>query len=416
MKVLVIGAGVIGVTSAWYLAKAGHEVTVIDRQEAPGTGTSFANGGQISVGQAEPWANPAAPYKIAKWLGRDDAPLMFRLRCDPKQWSWALKFLRECLPSRTQNNTLTCLRLADYSRNKLKELRAETGITYDDLQKGILTLHSDEREFEMACNRVDIFKKNGVDIQIKSKSQVLALEPALKKSRVDIVGATFAADDESGDAHIFTNKMKVLAEKNGVTFGMGVEALNFRTNHSKVDYLEANAAGRSENFSADAYVVALGSHSPYILSKIGVKIPVYPVKGYSVTIPLENTELAPTVCITDENAKIAISRLGSRLRAAGTAELAGYDLSIRDERCEAIISRVRNLFPEVKGFSKARKWSGLRPAVPSNIPIIGKTKYENLYVNTGQGTLGWTLACGSAIGLANVVSEKPQDINFPFLN
>ncbi|MAW33737.1 MAG: amino acid dehydrogenase [Proteobacteria bacterium] len=416
MRVLVIGAGVIGVTSAWYLAKAGHEVTVIDRQETPGTGTSFANGGQISVGQAEPWANPAAPYKIVKWLGREDAPLMFRLRCDPKQWSWALKFLRECLPSRTQNNTLTCLRLADYSRNKLKELRAETGITYDDLQKGILTLHSDEREFEMACNRVDIFKKNGVDIQIKSKSQVLEIEPALKKSHVDIVGATFAPDDESGDAHIFTNKMKVLAEKNGVTFGMGVEALNFRTNQSKVNYLEANVAGRCENFSADAYVVALGSHSPDILSKIGVKIPVYPVKGYSVTIPLENTELAPTVCITDENAKIAISRLGSRLRAAGTAELAGYDLSIRDERCEAIISRVKKLFPEVGGFSKARKWSGLRPAVPSNIPIIGKTKYENLYVNTGQGTLGWTLACGSGIGLANVISEKPQDINFPFLN
>ncbi len=415
MRIIVIGSGVIGVTSAWYLSNAGHEVTVIDRQESPARETSFANGGQISVGQAEPWANPAAPLKILKWLGREDAPLLFRLRSDLNQWSWALKFLIECLPSRTEANTLTCLRLANYSRDKLRQLRGDIGISYDDLQKGILTLHTDEQEFQMACNRVELFRNHGVQINIKTPEEIQKLEPTLQNSRVDLVGGTHAVDDESGDAFLFTERLAEFAKKRGVGFGFGVEAVGFLFNGKNISGLATRFAGREEILSADAYVVAMGSYSPTLLSKIGIHVPIYPVKGYSVTIPIRNPDMAPTVCITDENAKIAMSKLGSRLRAAGTAELTGYNLAVRNDRCDSILARVKSFFPEAGEFENARRWAGLRPMVPNNIPLIGRTKFSNLYLNTGQGTLGWTLACGSAAGLANVVNGSPQDIDFPFL-
>ncbi len=415
MRVIVLGAGVIGVTSAWYLARAGHEVTVLDRQDSPARETSYANGGQVSVGQAEPWANPAAPIKILKWIGREDAPLLFRLRADQRQWSWALRFLFECLPSRTEGNTLKCLQLANYSRDQLKLLRRETGLTYDDVQKGILTLHTDQREFEMARARISLFKRYGVEICVKTLSQVLEMEPALVDSKVDIVGATHAVDDESGDAHYFTQKLSKLAEKQGVKFSFDVNVVRLNCEGDKISDVSIEAGERTDKLSADAFVVALGSYSPLLLSEIGVHIPVYPVKGYSVTVPIENPLKTPTVCITDENAKVAVTRLGNRLRAAGTAELTGYDLSVRSDRCDAIISRVKQFFPNAGGYSAATRWAGLRPATPSNIPIIGRTKYKNLYLNTGQGTLGWTLACGSAVGLANVIDGKSQDIDFPFI-
>ena len=415
MKVIILGAGVIGVTSAWYLARSGHEVTVLDRQESPARETSFANGGQISVGQAEPWANPAAPIKILKWIGREDAPLLFRLRADRRQWSWALRFLFECLPSRTAANTLKCLRLANYSRDNLKLLRQDTGISYDDIQKGILTLHTDPREFEMACERIGLFESHGVRIGVKTLSQALEIEPALVESEIDIVGATHAVDDESGDAHLFAKRLAKLAEKKSVKFSFGVKALRLNCEGDRISGVSTIAEGKIKNWSADAFVVALGSYSPLLLSGIGINIPVYPVKGYSVTVPIENPLKTPTVCITDENAKVAITRMGNRLRAAGTAELTGYDLRVRDPRCDAIISRLKQFFPKAGGYSSATRWAGLRPATPNNLPIIGRTKYKNLYVNTGQGTLGWTLACGSAAGLANVINEKSQDIDFPFI-
>lgn len=414
MKVLVLGAGVIGVTSAWYLARTGHDVTVLDRRPAAGMETTFANGGQISVSQTEPWANPAAPVKIMKWLGRNDAPLLFRLRADPRQWAWGLRFLFECLPSRTRVNTLTVLRLGIYSRSELQALRRETGIAYDDLQKGILTIHTDAREFDAAQKRVAMLREYGLATSVRTPQEVLALEPALGNAGIAIVGGTYARDDESGDAHLFTQRLADLAAQRGVSFGYGVDIDGCRVDGDRITGLKVKVGGHEEMLTADAYVVALGSYSPMLLAPLGIGIPVYPVKGYSVTIPLARPESAPTVCLTDENAKIAISRLGNRLRAAGTAELAGYDLSVRDARCNAILERVQKLFPEIGGFDLAERWAGLRPATPSNVPEIGRTRYSNLFLNTGHGTLGWTLACGSAAALARVVDGQAQEVKFPF--
>ncbi|HWQ37570.1 MAG TPA: D-amino acid dehydrogenase [Burkholderiales bacterium] len=414
MKVLILGAGVVGVTSAWYLAKAGHEVTVIERQPAPGMETSFANGGQISVSHAEPWANPGAPAKILKWLGREDAPLLFRLRADWRQWSWGLRFLFECLPSRTRRNTLTILRLALYSRMQLQALRRETGIVYDQLQKGILHLHTDEAEFAAARSRVALMQSHGVALSVKTAGEVLALEPALRESTVKVVGGTYAPEDESGDAHLFAQRLAVLAQGKGATLRHNAQILGLHVEGDRIGAVEVREGGRSERLRADAYLVALGSYSPLLTARIGVHLPVYPVKGYSVTVPIGPNDAAPSLCLTDENAKIAISRLGHRLRAAGTAELTGYDTSITAARCEAIVERLRLLFPRGGDYACAARWAGLRPATPGNVPLIGRTRFANLYLNTGHGTLGWTLACGSGAAIADLISGRRPEVDFPF--
>ncbi len=415
MKVVVLGAGVIGVTSAWYLAKDGHDVTVLDRQPTAGLETSFANGGQISVSHAEPWANPEAPGKMYKWLGREDAPLLFRLRADPRQWAWGLRFLIECLPERTRRNTLTILRLGLYSRAMLKSLRRETGVQYDHFEKGILQLHTDAREFEAAHARVELLRSHGCEMHIKNVPECMELEPALRTTRIGLIGGTFAPDDESGDAHQFTGNLAELCRAQGVQFGYehAIEALSM-DGDTVAGAIVRDPEGRREVVKADAFVVALGSYSPFLLSPVGISVPVYPVKGYSVTVPLTHPDAAPTMCLSDENAKVAISRLGNRLRAAGTAELTGYDTSLNDARCDAILSRVEQWFPGAGDYAAASRWAGLRPATPSNVPLIGHTRYRNLYLNTGHGTLGWTLACGSGQALADVIGGRPPKVEFPF--
>jgi D-amino-acid dehydrogenase len=415
MKILVLGAGVIGVTSAWYLAKSGHEVTVIDRQPAAGMETSFANGGQISVSHAEPWANPGAPLKILKWLGREDAPLLFRLRADLRQWSWGLRFLFECLPGRTRSNTLTILRLALYSRTMLQQLRRDTGIAYDHLENGILHLHTDEADFARAHARVALMREYGSAMELKNTQECLAIEPALRATRIPIIGATYSPDDESGDALQFTQNLAALCSGQGVKlrYETSVEAI-VTAGDAVTGAALRDAHGSREVVNADACVVALGSYSPFLLASVGVRVPVYPVKGYSVTAPLARADAAPTVCITDENAKIAVTRLGNRLRSAGTAELTGYDTSLNEARCRAIIERVEELFPGAGDFAEASRWAGLRPATPSNVPLIGRTRYRNLLLNTGHGTLGWTLACGSGKAIADLISGHRPEVEFPF--
>jgi D-amino-acid dehydrogenase len=415
LKVLVLGAGVIGVTSAWYLSRDGHDVTVLDRQPQAGLETSFANGGQISVSHAEPWANPGAPRKIFKWLGREDAPLLFRLRADPRQWSWGLRFLIECLPARTRHNTLTILRLGLYSRDMLKALRRETGMKYDHLEKGILQIHTDPGEFEAAHARVELLRSHGCEMQIKSVPECMELEPALRASRIGLIGGTYAPDDESGDAHQFTGNLAELCRERGVQFGYehSIESLKIDAD-AVIGATVRDPEGRRELVKADAFLVALGSYSPFLLSPIGIRVPIYPVKGYSVTVALTHPEAAPTLCLSDENAKVAISRLGNRLRAAGTAELAGYDTSLNDARCNAILSRLEQLFPGAGGYAGAARWAGLRPATPGNVPLVGHTRYRNLFLNTGHGTLGWTLACGSSRAAADLIGGRRPEVNFPF--
>ena len=412
MKIIVLGAGVVGVASAWYLAAAGHEVTVIERRDAAGLETSFANGGQISAGHAEPWAKPSAVPQILRWLGREDAPLLFRPRASWAQWEWGLRFLYECLPGRFERHSRTLAGLARYSRDCLRALRAELGLRYDHLERGILQFATKRSDFDAMAGHAEAMRALGVRREPKSAAECLELEPALKHSTDPVVGGVYDANDESGDACRFTQELARIAVSRGVVFryGAAIEALE-----AAGDTVEVIRLG-SERATADAYVVSLGSYSPLLLTPLGVCIPVYPLKGYSITLPLGPAELAaaPTVSLTDEAFKLAISRLGNRLRAAGTAELTGYDTSVNSVRCAAIARRIRDLFPALGGITTVENWAGLRPATPDNVPVIGKTRFRNLYLNTGHGTLGWTLACGSGSVLADLISGRPPQVAFPF--
>jgi D-amino-acid dehydrogenase len=414
VKVLVLGAGVVGVASAWYLAEAGHEVSVVDRQPQPGMETSFANGGQISASHAEPWAKPSVLPKILRWLGREDAPLLFRARADWAQWMWALGFLRECLPGRFERNCRALADLAAYSRGCLRALRENTRLQYDHLTRGILHFATDPADFEVLARGAEAMRGLGIERQVKSASECFALEPALKDSQDRVAGGVYTPDDESGDACRFTQELARLAEERGVQFRLGSSVRAIRTAAAEV--LDVTLEG--ESLRADAYVVAMGSYSPLLLNPIGLRIPVYPLKGYSVTLRLgpEHEAVAPTVSLTDEGRKIVISRLGSRLRAAGTAELAGYDTTVNSVRCAAIARRLAELFPGLAGITAYDTWSGLRPATPNNVPIIGRTGLRNLFLNTGHGTLGWTLACGSAKALADLISGRRPEVAFRFHN
>ncbi len=410
MKVLVLGAGVIGTSTAWYLTKQGHEVTVVDRREGAGLETSFANGGQISVCHAEPWANPDAPFKILQWLWQDDAPLLFRLRMDPHQWSWGLRFLVECLPGHTRRNIGEIVKLSLYSRASLQALRAETAIAYDELEMGILHYYTDREEFDRAVDAASIMRGYGLDRDVETVDQAVKIEPALESARDKIVGATYTSSDESGDAHLFTVRLAEMAARKGCRFEYGRTIDALETAGGRIDGARVNGA----TMKADAYVVALGSYSPLLTRHIGIDLPVYPAKGYSASVPIRDASKAPRVSLTDDGAKIVITRLGDRMRIAGTAELSGYSTDLNPVRCEALTKRAAEMFPEAGDYSKATYWTVLRPSTPSNVPLIGRTKYPNLYLNTGHGTLGWTMAAGSGRALADIISGRKPDVDFAF--
>jgi D-amino-acid dehydrogenase len=417
MKILVLGAGVIGTSTAWYLTEQGHEVVVVDRREGAGLETSFANGGQISVCHAEPWANPDAPSKILKWIWRDDAPLLFRLRMDPKQWAWGARFLVECLPSRTRENIAQIVKLSLYSRASLQALRAATGISYDQLELGILHYYTERNEFEGAVAAASIMRKYGLDRDVKTVDEAVAIEPALASARDRIVGATYTSSDESGDAHLFTARLAKLAEAKGARFLYGRSILRLRDHDGRISGAVVKPQhGPEEVLQADAYVVALGSYSPLLTRPVGIDLPVYPAKGYSASVPIRDESKAPRVSLTDDEAKIVITRLGNRMRIAGTAELSGYSTDLNTVRCEALTRRAREMFPEAGEYDQATFWTGLRPSTPSNVPLIGKTRYPNLYVNTGHGTLGWTMAAGSGRALADIISNRQPDVDFAFVH
>lgn len=417
MRVLVLGAGVIGTTSAWYLAKAGHEVSVVDRQPGAGLETSFANGGQISVSQSEPWAAPGTPLKVLRWLAREDAPLLFRPKLSWHQISWGLRFLFECLPSRFRFNIREMVNLGRYSRESLQELSRETGIQYDQLSKGILQFYTDAGDFESAQTASEVLREYGIERPVKTIDEAIAIEPALASARDKLVGATYAQSDESGDAHKFTRNLAALCERAGVRFlyQTRIDAIEAGGGHVNGVRVQREAR-QTERLTVDAYVVALGSYSPLLLAPIGISIPVYPAKGYSVTLSTEGFEDAPHVSLTDEGYKLVFSRLGNRLRVAGTAELAGYDTELNMVRCAALVKRTRELFPGAADYAHPVYWTGLRPATPSNCPLIGRTpRYPNLFLNTGHGTLGWTESCGSGRALADIVSGKVPEVDYHFL-
>jgi D-amino-acid dehydrogenase len=425
MKVIVLGAGLLGVTSAYYLKQLGHDVVVVDRQASPAAETSFANGGQISVSHAEPWANPSAPLKVLKWLGQEDAPLLFRLRGDMRQWLWGLAFLRECTPARTRHNIEQIVRLGTYSRQMLQALRSERGIEYEQRAQGILHVYTSRKEFDGAEAPAAQMRALGCDRRVISADEAVRIEPALAHMRPQLAGATYTAEDESGDANRFARELVARCREDGVQFLMSHTVTALREACGAIDHVEAtDPSGRFQRLRADAYVLAMGSLSPLYAAPLGVRLPIYPAKGYSVTMPVKDAAKAHQVSMTDDEFKLVFSRLtstgapgapgGDRLRIAGTAELNGYDRDLNRVRCEAILRRVEQLFPGAGDASQAQFWTGLRPATPSNVPIIGHSKLPNLFLNTGHGTLGWTHSCGSGKSIARIVSGLAPEVDFAF--
>jgi D-amino-acid dehydrogenase len=390
-------------------------VTVLERNAAPACETSFANGGQISVSHAEPWANPSAPWKVLKWLGRDDAPLLFRLRADPAQWRWLMRFLLECRAQRSRANMIQLLRLGTHSRACLQQLRRELGLDYDQRTQGILHFYTDKREFDAAVEPARVMRELGCERRVIDREEVLRIEPAMASIAPRIMGATYTSEDESGDVHRFTTALAGHAAKAGVVFRHGVRVQALHTSGGGIDSVEvAREDGGYEALRADAYVVALGSHSTALLRGAGIDVPVYPAKGYSATLPVTDESRAPTVSLTDDEYKLVFSRLGSRLRVAGTAELNGHSLALNRTRCEAIVKRALEIFPGCSRPELASYWAGLRPATPGNVPLIGPSRLKRLFLNTGHGTLGWTHACGSGQALAELVSGRRPDVDFAF--
>ena len=411
MRVTVLGAGVVGTTSAWYLAADGHDVTVIERQPLSAQETSFANGGQISVSHAEPWANPRAPWIALKWLGREDAPLLWRLRADAAQWNWGLRFLRECTAARARANVGAIVRLGLASRAALQALRRELALEYDQLERGILHFYTDLREFEHAVPQAALMREFGCERVAKTAAECLVIEPALAASTIPVVGGTYTAGDESGDAWRFTETLARQAAVCGVRFRHGETVVGLNLDRGRVASVRL-ASG--ENLGSDITVLALGSYSPLLLRPFGVRLPVYPAKGYSVTLKVPEAATAPTVSLTDDGHKIVMSRFGQRLRVAGTAEFNGYDTSLNSARCAALLRRIGEIFPGLADTRDAEYWAGLRPSTPGNVPLVGPLPgagLDGLWLNTGHGTLGWTLACGSAKLLADRIAGRDPGLD-----
>jgi D-amino-acid dehydrogenase len=403
---IVLGGGVVGINTAYWLLRAGKSVCVIDRQPAAGLETSFANGGQVSVSHAEPWANPSAPFKVLKWLLKGDAPLLFRPRLDVHQWVWLAKFLVDCLPHRADRHTAEIVKMATESRGLIQQIRGEEGFHYDERTKGILHFYRDKREFDAAIPVAELMRKYGCDRKVISADEVVEIEPAFAEKRHEIVGATYTAADESGDALKFTQALAQVCEKRGATFlyNHQVTALDAGRHAGEVRGVEVSGPNGYRTLKARDIVVSMGCWSAPFLRPYGVALNIYPAKGYSVTIPTNGSNTTPVTSLTDDEHKIVYSNLGGRLRVAGTAELSGYSRDLNITRCQAIVQAVKNLFPHAGDFDRATFWTGLRPATPSNIPYVGRTRYRNLWLNTGHGTLGWTLGAGSGARIANMIA------------
>jgi D-amino-acid dehydrogenase len=400
MRVLVLGAGVIGVTAAYELAGAGHEVTVVDRQPGPALETSYANAGEVSPGYSAPWAGPGVPLKAIKWLAMHHRPLVIRPHVDAAFIGWVLAMLRNCTAARYEINKTRMVRLAEYSRDCLCTLRAGIDIAYDERSRGTLQLFRKQKQLDGTAVDIAVLRETGVAFELLDRAGCVRHEPALARVRDKFVGGLLLPGDETGDCFKFTQRLAVLAAERGVAFRF---ATPLRGIVRKGDRIEGVATA-SETLVADAYLVALGSYSPLLLRPIGIRIPVYPVKGYSITVPIVDASGAPESTVMDETHKVAVTRLGARIRVGGTAELAGYTLKLHEARRQTLTHVVSDLFPEGGDVARAEFWCGLRPMTPDGAPVIGPTPIANLYLATGHGTLGWTMAAGTARVIADVMS------------
>ncbi len=407
MRVLVLGSGVIGTASAYYLARQGFEVVVVDRQDGPAMETSFANAGQVSPGYASPWAAPGIPLKAIKWLLQKHAPLAIKATGDIDQYLWMAQMLRNCTASRYAVNKERMVRLSEYSRDCLDELRLETGIAYEGRSLGTTQLFRTQAQLDNAAKDIAVLQQSGVPYEVLDRAGIARVEPALAAVTDKLAGALRLPNDQTGDCQVFTSKLAEMAKALGVEFRFGqniqrIDAVGDRVNGVWID-------GKLE--TADRYVLALGSYSPQLLKPLGIKAPVYPLKGYSLTVPITNAEMAPTSTILDETYKVAITRFDNRIRVGGMAEIAGFDLSLNPKRRATLEMITADLYPQGGDLAQAEFWTGLRPATPDGTPIVGATAFRNLFLNTGHGTLGWTMACGSGRLLADLIGNKRPQIS-----
>ena len=405
MRIVVLGSGVVGVTSAWYLARAGHEVTVIDRETGPALDTSFANAGQISPGYAAPWAAPGIPLKALKWMFQKHAPLAIRLDGTAFQLQWMWQMLRNCTSERYTVNKGRMVRLAEYSRDCLQALRSDTGIQYEGRTGGTLQLFRTQQQFDGAAKDIAVLEEANVPYELLTSGALSHAEPALGAVAHKLTGGLRLPGDETGDCNLFTTRLAALAAELGVQFRYGTSIDGLAVAGDRVSGVRCG----NELVRADAFVVALGSHSTPMLADI-LKIPVYPLKGYSITLPIVDANAAPVSTVLDETYKIAITRFDSRIRVGGMAEIVGYDKRLRDARRETLEMCVNDLFPGGGDTTQATFWTGLRPMTPDGTPIVGRTPLANLFLNTGHGTLGWTMSCGSGQLLADLMSGRKPAI------
>ncbi len=422
MKVLVLGAGIIGASTAWHLLERGHEVVVVERMPQAAMETSFANAAQISVSYCEPWANKDAPLKMLKWMFSSRSPLLFRPKMDWQQWRWGLQFLANCNDGAFVRNTEQIVALGAYSHAAHKELVAATGIEFHRLQKGIAHYYTDTRSFDSAGMAAELMGQFGVQRRVVSTTELLQIEPAFQAFADRIVGGTYTASDESGDARVFTQELMARCQARGARVMYDHEVMELETVGGEMDALRVRSrkTQTEQRLVADAYVLAAGSFTAPLLRTVGVDLPIYPGKGYSATLPILQPEKAPTVSLLDDEIKIAMSRLGPQLRVAGTIELNGYtkalDTPLAKARCEMLLARVEEVLPGVCDTRTPTQggqphfWTGLRPATPTNIPYIGVTRVRKLWVNAGHGTLGWTHGAGSGKAIAELIGGNPQPI------
>ena len=407
MKVLVLGAGVIGVTTAYYLAQNGHEVTVVDRREGVGLEASYANGGNVCPGYATPWAAPGMRSKALRWMRQENAPLKLNLRADPAMLAWMMRWLRECKPERFRVNKSRMQHLSYYSLRCLQGLRREIGLEYERTSDGILQLLRTAEEVDAVANHLPVLKEAGIPHRLVDRRGCTTLEPALEFARVPFAGGLHLPGDETGDCYIFTQSLAEQASARGVRFRFDTDVTGLRVEGGLVAAVETSDGP----LFADRVVVALGHESVRLLSPVGVRLPIQPVKGYSVTLPITASDHAPRASVMDEHTKIAITRLGNRIRAAGTAELGATELDTPPERFEVLLDTLRDLFPEAADESRAFFWAGMRPMTPDGPPVLGATPVANLFLNVGHGSQGWSMACGSARVVAQVVSGEDPGLD-----
>jgi D-amino-acid dehydrogenase len=407
MKIAILGSGVIGTTAAYYLARQGHEVTVLERQSGPALETSFANAGEVSPGYSAPWAGPGVPVKAIHWLLMHHSPLVIKPMLDPAMWRWGLQMLRNCTEARYRINKARMVRLAEYSRDCLVQLRADTGIRYDERMQGTLQLFRTQKQLDGTAKDIEILKQYGVPYQLLDRAGYLQHEPALAEVQEKFVGALRLPGDETGDCFMFTNALAEMARGQGVKFRFGVRIERLAQEGGDITGVVTDQG----LVAADRYLLALGSYSTAMLRPLGLRIQVYPVKGFSITVPITDAAHAPESTIMDETHKVAVTRLGERIRVGGTAQLSGFDLRLDEGRRRTLEFVVNDLFPRGGDVARAEFWTGLRPMTPDGTPIVGPTRLPRLWLATGHGTLGWTMAAGTGKLLADWMSGGKTDID-----